>query len=87
MGGRAPRYLFSGILRCAVCGSNYIQRGATHCVCSGYDNGRVCSNNQTLRRTYMEDVLLTRIREELLSDAGVERFKQKLMQRLWQPAV
>jgi len=87
VGGRAPRYLFSGILKCTVCGSNYVQRGATRYVCSGYENGRVCTNGQTFRRTVMEDKLLAAIRDELLSDASVTRFKQKLVARLRKPAV
>jgi site-specific DNA recombinase len=87
VGGRAPRYLFSGILKCTVCGSNYVQRGATQYVCSGYANGRVCTNGQTFRRTLMEDKLLVAIRDELLSHRGVERFKHKLIARVRQPAV
>jgi site-specific DNA recombinase len=84
--GRAARYLFSTILKCKVCGSNYVQRGATHYVCSGYENGRVCSNSQTFRRDVMEFKLLTAIRNGLLSDASVERFKAKVLRRLRQPA-
>jgi len=41
--GRGPRYLFSSILKCKVCGSNYVMADATHYACSGYVNGRVCS--------------------------------------------
>jgi hypothetical protein len=35
----------------------------------------------------MQDTLLTAIRNELLSDATIERFKAKLLRRLRQPAV
>ena len=83
--GRAARYLFSSILKCKVCGSNYVQRGATRYVCSGYENGRVCSNGQTFRRELMQSRLLTAIREQLLSDASVEKLKARLLRRLRRP--
>jgi hypothetical protein len=47
--------------------------------------GRVCTNGQTFRRTFMEDKLLAAIRDELLSDASIDRFKQKLVARLRKP--
>src|ERR1700730_1541173 len=75
------------ILKCEVCGSNYVQRGATHYVCSGYENGRMCTNNHTFRRDVMEHKLLTAIGTELLSDASIERFKANLIRRLRRPAV
>ena len=85
--GRGPRYLFSSILKCANCGSNYVMADATHYSCSGYVNGRVCPNGQRFRRDLMERLLLTAIRTDLLSPRSEERFKAKLMRRLRRPAV
>lgn len=85
-GGRAARHLFSSILKCKVCGSNYVMADATHYACSGYVNGKVCANGQRFRRDVMENRLLGAIRTELLSDASIERFKAKLMRRLRRPA-
>ena len=48
---------------------------------AGFENGRVCSNGQTFRREIMEFKLLAAIRDELLSDVSVERFKAKRLRR------
>jgi site-specific DNA recombinase len=84
--GRSPRYLFSSILKCKVCGSNYVMADATHYSCSGYVNGRVCSNDQRFRRDEMERRLLAAIRTELLSSRSEERFRAKLARHLRRPA-
>jgi len=85
--GRAARYLFSSILKCKVCGFNYVLADATHYACSGFVNGKVCSNDQRFRLDIMEDRLLAAIKMELLADASIERFKAKLLLRLRRPAV
>jgi hypothetical protein len=59
----------------------------SHYACSGFVNGKVCSNDQRFRRDIMEDRLLAAIKLELLSDASIERFKAKLLRRLRRPAV
>ena len=84
--GRAARHLFSSILKCKVCGSNYVLADRWFYACSGYVNGKVCTNDQRFRRDLMQDKLLAAIRNELLSDATIERFKAKLLRRLRRPA-
>jgi site-specific DNA recombinase len=83
--GRAPRYLFSSLLKCKVCGSSYVMADATHYSCSGYVNGRVCKNSQRVRRDVVESKLLAGIRTTLLSDQSIERFKGKLIRSLRKP--
>ena len=85
--GRAARYLFSSILKCKVCGSNYVLADKSYYACSGFVNGKVCSNDQRFRLDIMEDRLLAAIKMELLADASIERFKAKLLLRLRRPAV
>lgn len=85
--GRAARYLFSSILKCKVCGSNYVLADKSYYACSGFVNGKVCSNDQRFRLDIMEDRLLTAIKLELLADASIARFKAKLLRRLRRPAV
>jgi site-specific DNA recombinase len=84
-GGRAARYLFSTILQCKVCGSNYVMADKWYYACSGFTNGKVCSNNQRFRRDKMQERLLTAIRTQLLSDESIEAFKKKLARRLRAP--
>jgi DNA invertase Pin-like site-specific DNA recombinase len=83
--GRGPRYMFSSLLKCKVCGSNYVMADATHYSCSGYVNGRICGNRQRTRRDVMESKLLTGIRTTLLSDQCVNEFKAKIMRPLCKP--
>jgi hypothetical protein len=64
---RQPRYLFSGLLKCGCCGSNYVIAGAKHYACASYVNGKACSNSVPVRRDAVEEALLAGIRDELLS--------------------
>lgn len=84
-GGRKGRYLFSGLIKCEVCGSGFVMTNAVSYACSGYVNGRTCDNHLRVRREVIEDRLLAGIRDELLSDSSVARFKARLRQRLKQP--
>ena len=84
--GRAARHLFSSILKCKICGSNYVLADKWFYACSGHVNGKVCTNDQRLRRDVMQDKLLAAIRNEPLSGATIERFKVKLLRRLRRPA-
>jgi hypothetical protein len=79
--------MFSSILKCKVCGSNYVMADANYYACSGFVNGKVCANDQRFRRDVMEHRLTTAIRTVLLSDASIEQFKAKLIRRLRGPAV
>src|SRR5262249_48268190 len=36
--GRAPKYLLSGLLKCGVCGSNFVMAGATQYACASRTN-------------------------------------------------
>jgi site-specific DNA recombinase len=83
--GRGPRYMFSSLLKCKVCGSNYIMADATHYSCSGYVNGRVCANGQRARRDVLESKLLIGIKTTLLSNKSVEAFKGKMLRVLRKP--
>jgi site-specific DNA recombinase len=85
--GRAPRYLFSGILKCKVCGSNYVMADARAYACSGFVNGKVCGNNQRVSRVVLEERLLGSIKADLLSDESIEKFKKRLVRALRQPRI
>jgi DNA invertase Pin-like site-specific DNA recombinase len=80
-GGRA-KYLLSGLLRCSVCGSHYVLSGSqiansSAYQCSGYLGG-ACSNGIRVKRERVEEVILTPIREELLSPARVQRMVDEI---------
>ena len=70
--GRSPRYLFSSLLKCGVCGSSYTIRGRTHYACGRHLDGRACSQTKGVKRAVVEPGLLQGIRAELLSDKAVQ---------------
>jgi site-specific DNA recombinase len=80
--GRAPRYLFSGLLKCDRCGSSYVVADRYSYVCSGYINGRICTNSRRARRRGLDDLLLGAIKRDLLSDESVAEFKRRLRRAL-----
>jgi site-specific DNA recombinase len=81
-------YLFSGLLKCGVCGGNLIiaTGGGTHrhpkYVCSNYFNRGVCGNRLYIRRDQLEERLLGRLQSELLRpeviDYAVSEFGRQL---------
>lgn len=56
--GGKVKYLLSGLLTCASCGAKYVMADRTHYGCSGYWNGRACSNATRIRRDVLEGKLL-----------------------------
>jgi hypothetical protein len=63
--GRGPGYLFSGLMRCATCGSNFVIADRTHYACASRLNGGVaiCTNDARLRRDEIETGLLAGMKQ------------------------
>ena len=76
-GGKGPRYLFSGLMRCESCGSNFVMTNSERYACAGHTNGRICDNDRTVRRKVPERRLLAAIQSSLLTEEAVEWFKLK----------
>ena len=72
-GGTRPRFLLSGLLECAECGSRYvIQRhraGVRHYACAAhYDRGAsVCGNGKLVRQETIEKMILDHIFGDLFA--------------------
>lgn len=56
--GRGPKYLLSGLLRCAECGANYIGVNGREYGCSSHRDGGSCGNAVRVRREHLEEHLL-----------------------------
>lgn len=73
--GGVQRYLLSGLLECAVCGSKFIVYGGSQhrYVCSTYHAGGVhaCSNHLTVPRKIAEQKILEPILDDLLSPEAI----------------
>ena len=76
--GGKPKYLLSGLLRCSVCDAHYIITNATSYACSGYHDGRACSNSIFVRRDRVENILLGPIRDDLLKPDRVARMAKEM---------
>lgn len=89
--GRSPKYLFSTLLKCSVCGTNYSLRGKTHYACGRHLDGRACSQTIGVKRSEIEPGLLAGIKRELLSDdavqAAIEAAHRVLRESATRPAI
>lgn len=76
-GGRNPKYLFSGLLKCGVCGGAFSLRGSRYYGCSTYLNRgqSVCSNSLSVKKDTIERVLLAGVKESLLSNEAFKAFE------------
>jgi DNA invertase Pin-like site-specific DNA recombinase len=83
--GRAPRYLFSGLLKCELCGSSMVTSDGRGYMCSGYLNGRICTNNLRAPRLRAEARLLGTIKRDLLTDSAIAEFKRRLRRAMGRP--
>jgi hypothetical protein len=77
-GGKAV-YRLSGLLKCGVCGRNYVIDGATHYACSGPRSG-ACTNTLRQRRDIAEQHILGAIDERLLDPKMVALMAKKIEQ-------
>lgn len=64
-----PRYLFSGLMRCAACGGGFSKISASHFGCSTARNqgAAACTNRLTIRRDALEDTVLNALRTRLMN--------------------
>ncbi len=63
---RRPRYLLSGLLKCAHCGGGYSTISATLLGCSNARNKGTCANRVNIRRDELEARVLNALRTRML---------------------
>lgn len=68
-GRRTPKYLLSGLMKCAECGSHYTIQTADRYGCAAHaDRGpSICSNGKLVRRDKVEEAIIRLVSEELFS--------------------
>src|SRR5215207_9439550 len=73
-----PRYVFSGLLRCASCGGSLTMISASHVGCAAARNKGTCTNRRTFNRTQVEvrilNALATRLMDPALFTAFCEEY-------------
>lgn len=83
-GGRGPKYLFSGLLRCGVCGGSFVltERDRYGCACHKDRGDVVCTNKSKVRRQTVERVLLERVKAQLLTPDACTTFEREVRDML-----
>ncbi|MDR1461539.1 MAG: recombinase family protein [Azoarcus sp.] len=78
-GGRKPKYLFSGLLVCGVCGGAYVMQDQRRYGCATHkDRGAAaCGNELKVRRATVEKELLANVKMMLLSETAYRTFEQE----------
>ena len=71
---RRPRYLFSGLIRCAGCGGGFSMISQSLLGCSTARNKNTCDNRLTIKREAVEQRILTALRERLMEPALFAEF-------------
>ncbi|MEM6484627.1 MAG: recombinase family protein [Pseudomonadota bacterium] len=71
--GRPPKYMLSGLMKCGVCGSNFVMNSNAYC-CTSHTNGGagLCSNNHRIKRQSAESALLENLKQTLTSQEAIE---------------
>ena len=71
---RRPRYLFSGLTKCGVCGSGFVLKSRNRLSCFGACDKGTCTNHLTIRRDEIEARVLRALQEKLLRRDLFEEF-------------
>ncbi len=74
-----PRYLFSGLMRCGVCGGGFSKISAAHFGCSTARNKgeSVCANRLTIRRDALESTVMDGLRHRLMDPILFKAFARE----------
>jgi site-specific DNA recombinase len=87
-GRGGPKYAFSGLLRCGICGSSMVVVGGTDAWraygCSGNKHGgsAVCANDISVRQGIVEARLLAPIKTDLLSPEKLDALRRRVAQKI-----
>jgi hypothetical protein len=71
---RRPRYLFSGLMRCAVCGGGIVNFNKFYIGCANARNKGTCGNRATMRRDDLEALVLDGLQNRLMEPARTKLF-------------
>ena len=71
---RRPKYLLSGLVKCACCGGGYAMISADFVGCSTARNKGTCDNRKNIRRDQLEERVLNALRHHLMDPALFKEF-------------
>ena len=71
---RRPKYLFSGLTKCACCGGGYTMISTDLVGCATARNKGTCDNRKNIRRDRLEERVLSALRHHLMESALFKEF-------------
>ncbi|MET0106192.1 MAG: recombinase family protein [Sedimenticola sp.] len=77
--GAGPKYLFSGMLKCGECGSNYVVISQYQYGCASHTNGgkHACANQRRVSKKLLEERLLEGIKRDLFTEEAFKEFRRE----------
>jgi DNA invertase Pin-like site-specific DNA recombinase len=79
---RRPKYLFSGLTKCAECGGGYVMYWRDRLACFGARSRGTCTNRLTISRQEVEERVLVALREKLMRRDLFEDFCEEYVREL-----
>lgn len=79
---RRPKRLLSNLVKCGVCGGNYIIIGTDKWGCGQHRDGRTCTNNRTIEHGNLERRVLDGLQRRLLDPAIIEIVEREVREQL-----
>jgi site-specific DNA recombinase len=79
---RRPRYLLSGLVKCAECGSGYAKISQSHFGCAGARNKGTCNNRKSVRRDILEETVLRGLQDRLMTEEHLDLFCKEYTKEL-----
>jgi site-specific DNA recombinase len=79
---RRPKYLFSGLTKCACCGGGYSMISADLVGCSTARNKGTCDNRKNIRRDQLEARVLNALRHHLMDPALFREFCEEFTREM-----
>ena len=79
---RRPKYLFSGLTKCAECGGGYVMYWRDRLACFGARSRGTCTNRLTISRQEVEERVLVALRDKLMRLDLFEDFCREYVREL-----
>jgi hypothetical protein len=79
---RRPKYLFSGLTKCAECGGGYVMYWHDRLACFGARSRGTCTNRLTISRQEVEERVLVALRDKLMRRDLFEDFCREYVREL-----
>ena len=71
---RRPKHILSGIIKCGVCRANFVVGSKDYYRCASVKERGTCGNSTTVRISRLEDLVLSTLQSELLTDEHTRIF-------------